>query len=192
MHMKFTMKAMLIGSMLALASGVVYADKYDEALTAFKQSPKSSTFFARSYGYALFPDIGKAGFIVGGEHGDGQVYEKGKLIGTVSLTQVSVGAQAGAKEYSEIIFFHKQEDLAKFKGGDFELAGNLEATAITLNASASAGTSTSSAEASTTRNNAATGGGYNNGVAVFTIVRGGLLAGVSVGGQKLKFKATEK
>jgi lipid-binding SYLF domain-containing protein len=100
--------------------------------------------------------------------------------------------QAGAKEYSEIIFFHKQSDFEKFQGGEFQLSGNIEATAITMNASASAGTETSSAEASTTRNNAATGGGFNNGVAVFIITRGGLMAGISVSGQKLRYKAVEK
>src|SRR4051812_27508579 len=169
-----------------------WADKYDDAVTSFKQSPKSSKFFSKSYGYAVFPDVGKAGFIVGGEHGDGQVYEKGKLVGTASLTQVSVGAQAGAKQYSEIIFFHKKEDFEKFRGGDFQLAGNVEATAVTLNASASAGTSSSTAGASTKKSNAATGGGYNNGVAVFTVTNGGLMAGVSVGGQRLKFEPTRK
>jgi lipid-binding SYLF domain-containing protein len=178
------------------AAGAVQAgdkgDKYEEAITSFKQSPKSGAYFKGAYGYAIFPDVGKAGFIVGGEHGDGKVYEKGKLVGTASVTQLSVGAQAGAKEYAEIIFFQKQVDFEKFKGGEFQLSGDLEATAITLNASASAGTETSSAEASTTRNNAATGGGYNNGVAVFTIVRGGLLAGASVGGQKIKFKEAPK
>jgi lipid-binding SYLF domain-containing protein len=117
------------------------------------------------------------------------VYEHGKLVGEASLTQVSVGAQAGAKEYAEIIFFHKKEDFDKFRGGEFQLAGNMEATAATLNASASAGTETSSTSASTARNNAATGGGFNNGVAVFVIARGGLMAGIAVGGQKIKYQA---
>jgi len=187
-----TMKRLIVLALSFAPAAVLAGDKYEEALTSFKQSPKSSTFFERSYGYAIFPEVGKAGLIVGGEHGDGKVYEKGKLVGTASVTQVSVGVQAGAKEYAEIIFFHKQEDFLKFKGGEFQLSGDLEATAITLNASASAGTETSSAEASTTRNNAATGGGYNNGVAVFTIVRGGLLAGASVGGQKIKYKPLDK
>src|SRR4051794_7861302 len=126
--MKHAMKTFVFAMTLALTAGVAFADKYDDALATFKKAPKSSKFFARSYGYAIFPDVGKAGFIVGGEHGDGKVYQQGKLIGTASMTQVSVGAQAGAKEYSEIIFFHKPEDLAKFKGGDFEIAGNVEAT----------------------------------------------------------------
>ena len=132
-----------------------------------------------AYGYAVFPDVGEAGFIVGGEHGDGRVYENGKLVGTASLTEVSVGAQAGVKDYSEIIFFHNKEDFDKFKGGVFQIAGNVEATAITLNASASAGTESSNAEASTKADNAATGGGFNNGVAVFVVAKGGLMAGLS-------------
>ena len=181
----------MFAASLALATAA-WADKYDEAIASFKQSPKSSKFFSRAYAYAIFPDIGEAGFIVGGEHGDGQVYEKGKLVGSASLTQVSLGAQAGAKEFSEIIFFHKKEDFDKFRGGEFQLAGGVEATAITLNASASAGTETSNTEASTTRSNAATGGGFNNGVAVFVITRGGLMAGITVSGQKLKFEPTNK
>jgi len=178
----------LMVAVTIFAAGTAFADKYSEAITSFKQSPKSSKFFERAYGYAIFPDVGKAGFIVGGEHGDGQVYEHGKLVGEASLTQVSVGAQAGAKEYAEIIFFHKKEDFDKFRGGDFQLAGNVEATAATMNASASAGTETSSTSASTTRNNAATGGGFNNGVAVFVIARGGLMAGIAVGGQKINYR----
>lgn len=186
--MKSATRWLALTTALALASFVHAGDKYEDALTSFKQSPKSSTYFEKAYGYAIFPDVGKAGFIVGGEHGKGRVYEKGKLVGEASITSVSVGAQAGAKEYAEIIFFHKQEDFLKFRGGEFQLAGNAEATLITMNASASAGTETSSAEASTTKYNAATGGGYNNGVAVFVITRGGLMAGVAVAGQKIKYK----
>lgn len=183
------LKGLMLAAAFSLFAGVAYADKYTDTVTAFKQSPKSSKFFARSYGYVVFPDVGKAGFIVGGEHGDGRVYENGKLVGTASLTEVSFGAQAGAKDFSEIIFFHKKEDFDKFKGGVFQIAGNMEATAITLNASASAGTESSNAEASTKESNAATGGGFNNGVAVFVVAKGGLMAGISVAGQKLKYEA---
>lgn len=187
--MTFSKRVPMIAVVLAFANAT-WADKFDDAIASFKSSPKSSTYFEKAYGYAVFPEIGKAGLIVGGEHGDGQVYVKGKQVGTASLTSLSVGAQAGAKEYAEIIFFHKQSDFDKFRGGEFQLAGNMEATLITMNASASAGTETSSAEASTTKYNAATGGGYNNGVAVFVVARGGLMAGIAVGGQKIKYQAT--
>src|SRR3954470_17023900 len=103
--MKRTMKTLTYLAAAAFLAGVAFADDYDEALASFKGAEKSAKYFAKAYGYALFPEIGKAGLIVGGEHGDGQVYEKGKLVGTATLTQLSVGAQAGAKQYAEIIFF---------------------------------------------------------------------------------------
>jgi lipid-binding SYLF domain-containing protein len=187
--MKTALKSLLVATSLFLAAGVhAEGDKYAEAIKSFKQSPQSARFFDKSHAYVIFPEVGKAGLIVGGEHGDGQVYEKGKLVGTASLTQISVGAQAGAKEYSEVIFFETKLDFDRFIAGDFQLEGNAEATAVTLNASASAGTDATSAAASTSKDNAATGGTYHKGVAIFTITRGGLLAGVSVGGQKIKYK----
>jgi lipid-binding SYLF domain-containing protein len=45
---------------------------------------KDDTFNAtleKAYGYAVFPEVGEGGFIVGAAHGTGEVYEKGKLIG---------------------------------------------------------------------------------------------------------------
>ena len=48
-------------------------------------------------GYALFPDVGKAGLGVGGAYGRGVVYERGQHIGYSDLTQASVGLQVGAK-----------------------------------------------------------------------------------------------
>ncbi len=46
--------------------GVARADSYDDVIHAFKEAGKRGTFFAKSYGYAVFPTIGGAGFIVGG------------------------------------------------------------------------------------------------------------------------------
>jgi lipid-binding SYLF domain-containing protein len=125
---------------------------------------------------------------VGGDYGKGKAYEQGNYVGDASLTQVSIGAQAGGKQYAEIIFFEKKEDFDKFRAGDFQFAAGAEATAVTLSASASAGTDASTAAASTEADTAKAGGSYQNGVAVFTITKGGLMAGVSVSGQKLKFK----
>jgi lipid-binding SYLF domain-containing protein len=59
---------------------------------------------------------------------------------------------------------------------------------ITLAAEGKAGTDSSNASASTDKTNAAAAGSFQNGVAVFTIVKGGLMAGISVSGQKFKYK----
>ena len=58
-----------------------------------------------AYGYAVFPTIGKAGFVVGGSYGVGQVYCGGKVTGKSSVIEGSIGFQAGGKAFSEIIFF---------------------------------------------------------------------------------------
>jgi lipid-binding SYLF domain-containing protein len=63
-----------------------------------------AALFESSYGYVIFPKIGKGGFIVGGSGGDGILYEKGKSIGVVKTGQVTVGAQVGGQTYREVIF----------------------------------------------------------------------------------------
>ncbi len=70
--------------------------------------------FDQAHGYALFPNVGKGGFIVGGAVGNGVVYEKGKPIGTAKLTQVTAGFQAGGQSYREVVFFENREALARF------------------------------------------------------------------------------
>jgi hypothetical protein len=71
----------------------------------FQDAGESASFFKNSYGYAVFPTIGKAGLGIGGAHGSGCVYEKGKQVGTAKMNQVSFGWQAGAQGYSLIVFF---------------------------------------------------------------------------------------
>ena len=110
------------------------------ALTAFKAKDSSLTnFMNRCVGFAVFPDIGKGGFIVGGAHGKGIVYEKGGgVIGKSTMSQASVGAQAGGQSFSELIFFETPTALNNFKNGKFEMSGEISAVAIQEGASAAA------------------------------------------------------
>ena len=54
-----------------VSAGVARADRYDDTIHTFKQAGKSSTFFAKAYGYAVFPTVGGAGFLIGAAHGKG-------------------------------------------------------------------------------------------------------------------------
>ena len=185
-------KVVVLGLFLALASVVAWADDAkDDADTVqlFKNAGQSGGFFAKAYGYAVFPTIGKAGLGIGGAHGDGRVYANGKRIGETSMTQLSVGLQAGGQGYSEIIFFQDKRALDEFTSGNFEFGAGVEAVAITAAASAETGTTGSEAAASGGKKDAKTAGKYHKGMAVFTITKGGLIAGASVSGQKFKYKA---
>src|SRR5262245_28067552 len=94
----------IAGAAMMLSSAAVWADPYDDTITLFKNAGESAEFFKNSYGYAVFPTIGKGGLGVGGAHGKGRVYQQGKYIGDTSMTQVSIGFQAGGQAYSQMVF----------------------------------------------------------------------------------------
>ena len=114
------------------------------------------------------------------------VYSRGKLIGDVSMSQLSVGFQAGGQSYSQMIFFENKSALDAFTSGNFEFGANVGA--ITITASASGGTTGASAAASGDNKDAATAGEYHDGMVVFTIAKGDLMYEASVSGQKFSYK----
>lgn len=141
-----------------------------ESINQFKQrDPGLQRFFDQAYGYAVFPTVGKGAIGVGGAYGKGQVFERKKLIGTSKLVQLTIGFQWGGQAYSELVFFQNKAALDRFKSGNLEFSAQASAVAITLGASATAD--------------------YENGVAVFTMTKGGLMYEASVGGQSFSFEA---
>ncbi|HTW74886.1 MAG TPA: lipid-binding SYLF domain-containing protein [Steroidobacteraceae bacterium] len=173
---------------LAMLAGVAYADRYSDTADLFRHAGQSGKFFASSYGYAIFPTIGKGGFGIGAAHGDGRVYQQGRYVGDTSMTQVSFGFQLGGQAYSEIIFFQNRDALKRFESGNFALSADASAVAITASASASAGTEGSQAAASGGEDAARTAGYYQDGMAIFTIAKGGLMYQAAVAGQKFSFR----
>ena len=187
--MKSVLKILTIGLLMTFFCSSAYADEYADTRKMFEDAGIGK-MFSSAYGYALFPTIGKAGFVVGGAYGKGRVYEQGKHIGDTAMTQATVGFQLGGAGFSQVIFFQDKRALSEFTSGNFEFGAEAQATAITAAAGASANTSGSSATASGGKNNATTAGGdYNKGMATFTITKGGLMYEVSIGGQKFSFTA---
>ncbi len=177
----FFAASMLFGAGLAAAS------PYSDTVNVFKQAGESRSFFDHSYAYAIFPTIGEGGLVVGAAHGKGRVYVHGVLTGDTTVNQVSAGFQAGAKAYSQIIFFEDKRALDEFESGSFEFGAGASVTAITASAGAGAGTTGAGASASGTANNATTVGAYTKGMAVFTVAKGGLMYAATVEGQKFSY-----
>jgi lipid-binding SYLF domain-containing protein len=190
--MKSIRMVLAMVGMLAITS-VASANKYTDTIALFKNAGESAAFFDSCYGYAVFPTVGKGGLIIGGAHGKGHVYEKGKYIGNTSVTQLSVGFQAGGQAYSEIVFFEDKRALDEFTKGNCEFEAGVSAVAITAAASGAAGTTGASATASGGKRDATTrGSSYYRGLAVFTIVKGGAMFEASVAGQKFTFEPKDK
>ena len=161
---------------------------FDNTVELFKQAGQSAAFFDTAYGYAVFPTIGQAGFIVSGARGVGRVYVQGLHTGNTTMTQLSGGFLGGGRGYSQIIFLQDLAAYEDFAKGNFEFGAQIGAIAITASASASAGTNGPNASASGSKNDAATASVYRRGVAVFTIARGGLMYEASITGQKFSFQ----
>ncbi|TLZ40581.1 MAG: lipid-binding SYLF domain-containing protein [Gammaproteobacteria bacterium] len=183
-----TMRPLLMTLAMLVPAEAALGDDYSETIELFRNAGASAAFFNNSYAYAVFPTIGKAGLVVGGAHGTGRVYEHGKYVGDTSMTQVSVGFQAGGQAYSQIILFRDKRAFDEFTSGDFEFDANVSAVAITAAATGTAGTTGASVTASGGKRDATTAGRYYKGIAVFTIVKGGAMYEISVAGQKFSYK----
>jgi lipid-binding SYLF domain-containing protein len=190
--MRLTLRKFLFLLLLALPFAEALADEYGDTVKIFREAGESGRFFKNSYGYAVFPTIGKGGFVVGASYGSGRVYAGGKHVGDTSVTQVTVGAQLGGQAYSQIIFFKDERAFHEFTSGNFEFGAQATAVAITAGASAQASTGGTSAGASGTERHAKTAGHYQKGMAVFTVVKGGLMYEASIGGQKFEYTPAKK
>jgi lipid-binding SYLF domain-containing protein len=132
------------------------------------KDPGIEAWFDGAAGYAVFPKVGKGGLGIGGAYGTGLVIAGDKVVGTTSISQVTIGFQIGAQAYAEFIFFRDDIALESFKRGNFEMGA--QASAVVAKAGASADAA------------------YDKGVAIFTNISGGVMAEASVGGQKFKFE----
>jgi len=148
------------------------ADLHDEAFgTVGRMEERDSvlrSFIQRSAGYAIFPSVGKGGLVVGGAYGKGEVYRQGQFIGYAELQQATVGAQIGGETYAELIVFENNDALNRFTAGNFAFSANASAVALKSGAAAAAR--------------------FENGVAVFTLPKGGAMLEASIGGQKFTFQ----
>lgn len=178
----------LAGAGLALAAFPAWADDFQKTIARFRKAEETGKFFANAHGYAVFPTIGKGGIGVGGAYGRGRVYQQGRHIGETSMTQLSIGFQLGGQGFSQIVFFENAESLRKFTSANFEFGAEASAVVITVAAGAKAGTAGATAGASVEQGKARMVGVYNNGMAVFTIPKGGLMYEATIAGQKFTYK----
>jgi lipid-binding SYLF domain-containing protein len=179
--------------MIAMTGGVASAkgekvEDYSSTINVFRDSPAVEKFFKNAYGYAVFPTIGKAGFVIGGSYGKGQVYRDGKVTGKASVAEGSIGLQLGGEAFSEIIFFQDKRAYDEFTSGSFEFDATAQAVVITAGAQAKAGTAGAGAGASAgPKTGVQAETNYYKGMATFVHPKGGLMYEISIGGQKFSF-----
>jgi lipid-binding SYLF domain-containing protein len=184
-----TIFALFCFLLMPMAAATAAADDVAAAVNVFRSSPQVQPFFEDAYGYAVFPTVGKAAFIVGGAYGEGKVYRGGKLTGTAKLMHASIGWQLGGKAYSEIVFFQDKRAYDTFTSGEFAFDAQAEAVAVTAGAQAKASTAGASASATAgPKTGAQAQTKYKNGMATFVHHKGGLMGALALGGQKFSYQ----
>lgn len=133
-----------------------------------KSDPDIANHINSAYGYAVFPTIGKGGLVVGGAGGRGIVYEQGRMIGYTTMSQATVGLQAGGQSYSQLILFENKAALDRFTADEWAMSAQATAVAAASGAGATAK--------------------YKDGVMVYVYNQQGFMGEASVGGQKFNFE----
>lgn len=162
------MMALLTGCAATPPDDVLVQNSRDALERFLDRDPGLEAWVDHAHSFAIFPEIGKGGLGVGASFGRGIVFENGRPIGRTSASQGTIGAQIGVQTFSQVIFFQDDAALRTFQRENLEFSA--QATAVAARSGAAATTS------------------YERGVAVFILVRGGLMAEATIGGQKFSYE----
>jgi lipid-binding SYLF domain-containing protein len=135
----------------------------------YAKAPAAKALRDKAKGILVFPSVTKAGFVVGGQTGDGVLYEGGKRTGYYNTTAGTIGLQAGAQKYGYALFFMTDEDLKYLKSSKGWSVGTGPNIVI-----ADEGTARDASSLT-----------VKSGVYAFIFGQKGLMAGVGLVGQKI-------
>lgn len=76
-----------------------------------KTVPAAKTLSEKAIAILVFPSITKAGFLVGGQYGEGVLWRNGQASAYYNTAGASFGLQAGAQTYGYAMFFMKEHAL---------------------------------------------------------------------------------
>jgi lipid-binding SYLF domain-containing protein len=124
--------ALALGSVASpLAVSAAHADAAQELTSAGKRKlrrleatePRSRFFARHAKAILVFPSVLKAGFVFGGETGNGVLLEGGQAAGFYNLSGGSWGLQIGGEDFAYAVFFMTDASLAYLQKSDGWAAG---------------------------------------------------------------------
>ncbi len=135
----------------------------------FASSPAAKNLATAAKGILIFPSVKKAGFIVGGQHGEGALRKGGRTAGYYKTTAASFGLQAGGQKFGYAMFFMTDgalEYLKSSKGWEVGVGPSI----VVVDEGAARSLTTSTAKES---------------IYVFFFGQKGLMAGLGIQGSKI-------
>jgi lipid-binding SYLF domain-containing protein len=84
----------------------------------YQTTPGAKALASKAKGILVFPNIVKAGLIVGGQYGDGALRKKGKTVGYYRSIAGSFGLQAGVQSFGYALLFMDDASLRYLEESD--------------------------------------------------------------------------
>ncbi|MEA3118593.1 MAG: hypothetical protein QOI13_1863 [Paraburkholderia sp.] len=129
----------------------------------------SRELVSKARGVLVFPSVLQAGFVVGGQYGEGSLRVSGSTVGYYSTVSGSFGLQAGAQSKAIIFLFMTQDSLDKFRNADgWSVGGDASVALVKMGANGVIDTTTATAP-----------------VQVFVLTNAGLMGDLSLQGTKV-------
>ena len=88
----------------AMTAAEIDVDVQKALKDLYAHSETARDFGAAAKGILVFPDVYKAGFIVGAAFGDGALLKNGKTAGYYRTIEASYGLQVGAQAFGYVLF----------------------------------------------------------------------------------------
>jgi lipid-binding SYLF domain-containing protein len=131
--------------------------------------PGSRELMSKARGVLVFPSVIQAGFIVGGQYGEGALRVGGSTVGYYSTVSGSVGLTAGGQSKAIIFLFMTQDSLDKFRNSDgWSAGGDASVALVKVGANGVIDTTTATAP-----------------VQAFVLTNAGLMGDLSLAGTKV-------
>lgn len=135
----------------------------------YRGNAKARAIGEKAIAVLVFPDVYKAGFLVGAQTGNGVLFRNGAVAGYYNSTAASYGLQAGIQKFSYALFFMDEKSLDYLaQSGGFEVGGAPSLVIADEGFSRSLTTTT-----------------LQKGICAFFFGQKGLMAGLSLQGTKI-------
>jgi lipid-binding SYLF domain-containing protein len=105
-------------SALAASASEINRDVTAALATLYQTTPGAKTLGSQAKGILVFPNIVKAGLIVGGQYGDGALRKNGKTVAYYRSVAGSFGLQAGVQSFGYVLFFMDDASLRYLEKSD--------------------------------------------------------------------------
>jgi len=172
--MSYGIRLLSVGAALLVTQATFADDLTTQSRAALRQlvaqNKAAATASSTALAVLVFPNVVKAGFIVGAHGGEGRLFVNGKTAGRYRTSAASYGLQAGVQKYGYALFFMNQKALDwvnTTKG--WEIGSGPSVVLVDKGMARSFTTST-----------------MHSGIYAFTFDQKGLMAGTGIQGSRIK------